>query len=97
MATWLYAPSQGSFESVNLKLVKKLGTLDEIQKNSMNDQDIKLDRVLGQPNYCPVMGITNFPRANDTALQRLDDPLWKRYSYVRGYMIPLCLGPGPML
>jgi len=30
----------------------------------------------------------------DTALQRLDDPLWKRYSYVRGDTIPLCLGLG---
>ena len=57
-------------------LAKKLGTLYDIQKNRMNNQTIKFDRVEEHPDYCPVeMGLRIYARAEVLGCTDPEDPL----------------------
>jgi hypothetical protein len=60
----------------NRSLIKKLGTLYDIQKNRMNGQIIKFERVLGHPNYCPVeLALRILARAQVLGYVDPEDPL----------------------
>ena len=80
MSNFLFYDKDGALVKKPLrdrKLIKKLGTLYDIQKNWMNGQIIKFERVLGHPNYCPVeLALRILARAQVLGYVDPEDPLY---------------------